>query len=39
MTKRTQYKPEFEAQEALKGEQTVAELASRFNVPPTMIHQ
>ena len=42
MTKRRQYKPEFKARvalEAVKGEQTVAELASRFDVHPTMIHQ
>jgi len=42
MSKRKQYKPEFKAKvalEALKGEQTVSELASRFGVHPTMIHQ
>ena len=42
MTKRKQYKPDFKtrvALEALKGEQTVTELASRFGVHPTMIHQ
>jgi transposase len=42
MAKRKQYKPEFKvkvALEALKGEQMVSELASRFSVHPTMIHQ
>jgi transposase len=42
MSKRKQYKPAFKAKvalEVLKGEQTVAELASRFGVHPTMIHQ
>ena len=39
MSKRKQYKPEFKAKvalEALKGEQTVSELASRFGVYPTI---
>ncbi len=42
MSKRKQHAPEFKAKvalEALKGEETAADLASRFGVHPTMIHQ
>ncbi|WP_417811789.1 transposase [Thalassospira alkalitolerans] len=42
MPKRKQHAPEFKAKvalEALKGGQTVAELASRLGVHPTIIHQ
>ena len=42
MSKRKQHHPEFKAKvalEALKAEQTVSELAGRFGVHPTMIHQ
>ena len=41
MSKRKQHAPGFKAKialEALKGEETAAELASRFGVHPTMIH-
>jgi len=42
MSKRKQHHPVFKAKvalEALKGEETFSELASRFGVHPSMIHQ
>ena len=42
MSKRKRHNPEFKARvalEALKGEHTASELATRFGVHPTMIHQ
>jgi len=42
MSKRKKHNPEFKAKvalETLKGEHTVSELATRFGVHPTMIHQ
>ena len=42
MSKRKQHHSEFKSRvalEALKGEETVSQLASRFGVHPTMIHQ
>lgn len=41
MSKRRQHSPEFKAKvalEGLEGEQTVAELSSRFGVHPTKLH-
>jgi len=41
MPKRKQHAPEFKAKvalEAMTGEETAADLASRFGVHPTMIH-
>lgn len=42
MSKRKTHNPDFKAKvalEALKGEHTVSELATRFGIHPTMIHQ
>lgn len=42
MSKCKQHVPEFKANvalEAVKGEEIILELASRFGVHPTMIHQ
>ena len=42
MSKRKQHHPEYKAKvalEALNGEQTVSELAGRFSVHPTMVHE
>ncbi|MFV8556676.1 transposase [Sulfitobacter sp. SBS6] len=42
MSKRKQHRPEFKAKvalEALNDEENVSELACRFGVHPTMIHQ
>ena len=39
MSRRKRHNPEFKARVAVKGEHTVAELATRFGVHPTMIHQ
>lgn len=42
MSKRKQHGPDFKAKvvlEVLKGEETMSELSSRFEVHPKMIHQ
>lgn len=42
MSKRKQHAPEFKAKvalEVLKGEETATDLATRFGMHPTMIHQ
>lgn len=42
MSNRKNHKPAFKARvalEAIKGEQTISELASRYGVHPTQIHQ
>lgn len=39
MSERKQHAPDFKALEALKGEATVSELASRLDVHPTIINQ
>ena len=42
MSKRKQHAPDFKAKvalEAVKGGETISELASRFGVHPTMIYQ
>jgi len=42
MGKRSRYPAEFKAKvakEAIKGEETLAELASRFGVPPNLVAQ
>jgi transposase len=39
MSKPKQHHRKFKTNVALEGEETVSELASRFGVHPTMIHQ